>query len=164
MNTPFGKPSTCPVEGTLGGVAVVVLVRHGDHHSIPPGEINYRANNGLLRSSGLNTSLLQLPVDHPKKLSNLGCLASSTLSLTEPLKELSHSTVKMGFLVCAIYPWNLPSATAPGSWWWMSARPWAMRSRRLAMLSPFRDQDSKAGQRATCSECGGRCGQHENRA
>jgi len=51
--TPYGQPSTCPVEGTLGGVAVVVLARHGDHHSIPPGEVNYRANIWAMKELGV---------------------------------------------------------------------------------------------------------------
>lgn len=53
VHTPFGSPSTCPVEGTLGGVPVVVLARHGDHHSIPPGEVNYRANIWALKELGV---------------------------------------------------------------------------------------------------------------
>jgi len=53
VTTPFGSPSTCPVEGRLGGVQVVVLARHGDHHSIPPGEVNYRANIWALKQLGV---------------------------------------------------------------------------------------------------------------
>ena len=53
VSTPFGVPSSHPVEGTLAGVPVVVLARHGDHHSIPPGEVNYRANIWALKQLGV---------------------------------------------------------------------------------------------------------------
>eukprot|EP00092_Neocalanus_flemingeri_P007113 GFUD01007684.1.p1 GENE.GFUD01007684.1~~GFUD01007684.1.p1 ORF type:complete len:283 (+),score=106.26 GFUD01007684.1:145-993(+) len=53
VTTPFGSPSSHPVEGTLCGVQVVVLARHGTHHSIPPGEVNYRANIWALKELGV---------------------------------------------------------------------------------------------------------------
>ena len=59
-------------------------------------------------------------MDDSKKRSNPACLSSTTLLLTEPVAGLSHSTGKMGFLVFATYPWSLPSAPAPGSWWRIS--------------------------------------------
>jgi len=54
VETPFGSPSSPPVEGVLGGVSVVVLARHGTHHSIPPGEVNYRANIWALKQLGVS--------------------------------------------------------------------------------------------------------------
>lgn len=53
VTTPFGKPSTSPVEGTISGVPVVVLARHGDKHTIAPGEVNYRANIWALKELGV---------------------------------------------------------------------------------------------------------------
>jgi len=53
VDTPFGSPSSPPVEGLLRGVPVVVVARHGVHHSIPPGEVNYRANIWALKQLGV---------------------------------------------------------------------------------------------------------------
>jgi 5'-methylthioadenosine phosphorylase len=44
LDTPFGKPSDEYVTGTLAGVPIVFLPRHGRGHRILPTEVNYRAN------------------------------------------------------------------------------------------------------------------------
>ena len=44
VNTPFGKPSDAYFCGTLNGVPVAFLSRHGRGHRVGPSEINYRAN------------------------------------------------------------------------------------------------------------------------
>jgi 5'-methylthioadenosine phosphorylase len=44
VDTPFGRPSDSYFTGTLGGVPVAFLSRHGRGHRLSPSEINYRAN------------------------------------------------------------------------------------------------------------------------
>jgi 5'-methylthioadenosine phosphorylase len=44
LETPFGAPSDSYFTGSLGGVPVAFLSRHGRGHRIGPTEINYRAN------------------------------------------------------------------------------------------------------------------------
>jgi 5'-methylthioadenosine phosphorylase len=44
VDTPFGKPSDEYVTGTLDGVRMVFLPRHGKGHRFMPSEVNYRAN------------------------------------------------------------------------------------------------------------------------
>ncbi len=44
LNTPFGRPSDSYVIGTLEGVKVAFLPRHGRGHRIMPTEVNSRAN------------------------------------------------------------------------------------------------------------------------
>jgi 5'-methylthioadenosine phosphorylase len=44
LQTPFGAPSDAYFTGTLGGVPVAFLSRHGRGHRLLPTEINYRAN------------------------------------------------------------------------------------------------------------------------
>jgi 5'-methylthioadenosine phosphorylase len=44
LDTPFGHPSDEYVIGTLGGVRVAFLARHGQGHKLTPSEINFRAN------------------------------------------------------------------------------------------------------------------------
>jgi 5'-methylthioadenosine phosphorylase len=50
VRTPFGKPSTALVAGTIGGCRAVFLARHGEGHAYAPHEINYRANLWALRA------------------------------------------------------------------------------------------------------------------
>ena len=44
VRTPYGKPSGALAFGTLRGRKVVFLQRHGPGQTIPPHEVNYRAN------------------------------------------------------------------------------------------------------------------------
>ena len=44
ISTPFGAPSDAYTLGTLNGVTLVFLPRHGKGHRLNPSEINYRAN------------------------------------------------------------------------------------------------------------------------
>ncbi|MBK7645208.1 MAG: S-methyl-5'-thioadenosine phosphorylase [Planctomycetes bacterium] len=44
LATPFGAPSDAYVTGTLAGVRMVFLPRHGRGHRLTPSEINFRAN------------------------------------------------------------------------------------------------------------------------
>ncbi len=53
FDTPFGRPSDHFVKGTLSGVEVVFLSRHGKGHRISPSEINYRANIYELKRLGV---------------------------------------------------------------------------------------------------------------
>lgn len=50
--TPWGAPSGPVEEGTVGGVRVLFLGRHGPGHTIPPHRVNYRANVDALLSLG----------------------------------------------------------------------------------------------------------------
>ncbi len=53
LNTPFGKPSAPIITGTLQGLQVAFLARHGIGHHISPSEVNYRANIYALKSLGV---------------------------------------------------------------------------------------------------------------
>ena len=52
-STPYGEPSSPLVYGELGGQPVVFLARHGQHHTLPPHKINYRANLWVLHRIGV---------------------------------------------------------------------------------------------------------------
>ena len=52
VRTPFGDPSGALTFGKLNGRDVVFLARHGYGHTIPPHEVNYRANIWALHSEG----------------------------------------------------------------------------------------------------------------
>lgn len=53
MNTPFGSPSDAAIVGTLDGIRVAFLARHGRHHSLMPSEIPFRANIYGLKQLGV---------------------------------------------------------------------------------------------------------------
>jgi 5'-methylthioadenosine phosphorylase len=53
VRTPFGEPSDSLVVGSLGGVGVAFVPRHGRGHRIPPSEINFRANVHALKGLGV---------------------------------------------------------------------------------------------------------------
>jgi 5'-methylthioadenosine phosphorylase len=53
VRTPFGSPSDAIMVGTLDGVKVAFLSRHGRGHKLNPCEINYRANIYALKSLGV---------------------------------------------------------------------------------------------------------------
>ncbi len=50
VRTPYGEPSGALTLGRIGGCEVVFLARHGYGHTIPPHEVNYRANIWALNS------------------------------------------------------------------------------------------------------------------
>ena len=53
LSTPYGKPSDVLMTGTLHGVAVVFLARHGRGHRLIPSEVPYRANIDALKQLGV---------------------------------------------------------------------------------------------------------------
>jgi len=50
--TPYGKPSSPLIFGKVEGVEVVILSRHGKEHTIPPTQVNNRANIYALKEYG----------------------------------------------------------------------------------------------------------------
>jgi len=53
VTTPFGDPSDATIVGTLEGVRVAFVARHGRGHRIMPTQVNYRANVFALKSLGV---------------------------------------------------------------------------------------------------------------
>jgi len=54
VDTPFGEPSDEIVTGTLHGVKMAFLPRHGRGHRLLPSEVPYRANIYALKKLGVN--------------------------------------------------------------------------------------------------------------
>jgi 5'-methylthioadenosine phosphorylase len=52
VETPWGTPSDALLTGTIHGVKLVFLPRHGRGHRIPPTELNNRANIDALKRAG----------------------------------------------------------------------------------------------------------------
>ena len=59
VETPFGAPSDELLTGTLDGQKLVFLPRHGRGHSVPPSELNFRANIDAMKRMGV-TEILSL--------------------------------------------------------------------------------------------------------
>lgn len=53
IDTPFGSPSDAVVRGTVDGIGVAFLARHGRGHRLLPSEVPYRANIHALRQLGV---------------------------------------------------------------------------------------------------------------
>jgi 5'-methylthioadenosine phosphorylase len=52
VETPYGNPSSTFKTGIIEGVEVVLLSRHGRDHSIPPSQVNNRANILAIKNLG----------------------------------------------------------------------------------------------------------------
>ena len=59
VQSPWGTPSDSLYSGTLNGVRIVFLPRHGRGHHCAPSDINYRANIDILKRAGV-TDLISL--------------------------------------------------------------------------------------------------------
>ena len=53
IRTPFGEPSGALTMGRLSNEEIIFLARHGYGHTIPPHEVNYRANIWAIHSRGV---------------------------------------------------------------------------------------------------------------
>jgi 5'-methylthioadenosine phosphorylase len=52
VRTPYGEPSGPLTFGAIRGVPMIFLARHGYGHTIPPHQVNYRANLWALKEQG----------------------------------------------------------------------------------------------------------------
>src|SRR5438034_11318556 len=59
IKSPWGEPSAPLCRGTLAGLPIVFLPRHGKGHVLSPSDINYRANIDVLKRAGV-TDLVSL--------------------------------------------------------------------------------------------------------
>jgi 5'-methylthioadenosine phosphorylase len=57
LQTPFGNPSDAYIQGTLSGVDVYFLPRHGRGHRVLPSEINHKANIWGFKKLGVDRVL-----------------------------------------------------------------------------------------------------------
>ena len=52
VSTPYGKPTSPLKLGKINDVEIVLIARHGRDHTIPPTQVNYRANIQALKDQG----------------------------------------------------------------------------------------------------------------
>ncbi len=52
LSTPYGSPTSTVKRGRIGDKQVFLLARHGREHTVPPTQVNFRANVHILKELG----------------------------------------------------------------------------------------------------------------
>jgi len=74
MDTPYGEPSSSFHCGIIRGCDVVLLSRHGRQHTIPPSQVNNRANIWALKELGCTRVLATAACGSLRAEIGRGCL------------------------------------------------------------------------------------------
>ncbi len=72
VSTPYGKPSSSLKIGKIKGIDVILLSRHGREHTIPPTQVNFRANIHALKQQGCTHILATTAVGSLREEINRG--------------------------------------------------------------------------------------------
>ncbi|MDR2021644.1 MAG: S-methyl-5'-thioadenosine phosphorylase [Treponema sp.] len=102
---PYGQPSSPLRRGTIGGAEVVLLARHGREHTIPPTQVNYRANIAALKAAGCTHILATTAVGSLREEIRRGDLIiiDQFIDFTKQRKMSFHESFKPGSPVhCAM--------------------------------------------------------------
>ncbi len=99
--TPYGSPSSPIAHGRLNGKAVAFLARHGDDHTIPPHQINYRANLWALKHIGASRIVAVAAVGGITRDMPPGAATSIGISA-----DSSHSRQPRSIRACRTGPWS----------------------------------------------------------
>ncbi len=75
VRTPYGEPSGALTLGRIGNHDVAFLARHGYGHTIPPHQVNYRANLWALKDTGVTAIISVASVGGIRKELGPGVLA-----------------------------------------------------------------------------------------
>ncbi len=91
--TPYGEPSGALTFGRLCDQEVVFLARHGYGHTIPPHEVNYRANLWALKDHGVDriVSVATVGGIHPQ-------LIPGTLVIPDQIIDYTHGRASTFFV------------------------------------------------------------------
>ncbi|GHV73079.1 5'-methylthioadenosine phosphorylase [Spirochaetia bacterium] len=94
VTTAYGKPSSPLKYGNIGGVEVVLLGRHGREHTIPPTQVNYRANIAALKAAGCTHILATTAVGSLREEIRRGDLVviDQFIDFTKQRKMTYHET------------------------------------------------------------------------
>lgn len=91
--TPYGEPSGALTLGHICDQEVIFLARHGYGHTIPPHEVNYRANLWALKDHGVNriVSVATVGGIHPE-------LIPGTLVIPDQIIDYTHGRASTYFV------------------------------------------------------------------
>jgi len=92
VKTPYGEPSSPLTFGTLNGLDIVFLARHGYGHTIPPHKVNYRANIWAIEQTGAKEVLALAAVGSMNK-----AMSPGKLVLPDQLIDYSYGRVQSFF-------------------------------------------------------------------
>jgi 5'-methylthioadenosine phosphorylase len=96
MNTQWGEPSSPLKLGQIGGVDVALLGRHGREHTIPPSQVNYRANLQAFKDIGCTHILATTAVGSLREEIGRGDLVilDQFIDFTKQRKVTFHESFK----------------------------------------------------------------------
>jgi len=82
--TPYGEPSGALTFGRICGQEVIFLARHGYGHTIPPHEVNYRANLWALKDQGVDrvVSVATVGSIHPELIPGMLVIPDQIIDYT----------------------------------------------------------------------------------
>ncbi|MBW8329175.1 MAG: S-methyl-5'-thioinosine phosphorylase [Thiobacillus sp.] len=91
--SPYGEPSGALTFGRICGQEVIFLARHGYGHTIPPHEVNYRANLWALKDHGVDrvVSVATVGGIHPE-------LIPGTLVIPNQIIDYTHGRAATYFV------------------------------------------------------------------
>ena len=94
VSTSYGDPSSALMRGTIDGVQVVLLSRHGREHTIPPTQVNYRANITALKNAGCTHIVATTAVGSLREEINRGDLVivDQFIDVTKQRKMTFHES------------------------------------------------------------------------
>ncbi len=97
ITTEFGKPSSTLTTGQIAGIDVVILARHGKDHSIPPSQVNFRANIQALKDQGCTHILAATAVGSLRESIKPGDLVfpDAAIDFTKQRKTTFHEGPKV---------------------------------------------------------------------
>jgi 5'-methylthioinosine phosphorylase len=95
VRTPYGEPSQPLIFGEICGGEVIFLARHGTGHTIPPHEVNYRANIYALHLQGVTEIAAVATVGgiHPDLSSGVIALPNQIIDYTHGRQNTYHDGI-----------------------------------------------------------------------
>lgn len=96
VNTAWGFPSSPLKTGTIAGIDVALLGRHGREHTIPPTQVNYRANIQAFKDIGCTHILATTAVGSLRQEIDRGHLVilDQFIDFTKQRKMTFHESFK----------------------------------------------------------------------
>ena len=96
INTSWGEPSSPLKLGEIAGVNVALLARHGREHTIPPSQVNYRANIQAFKDIGCTHILATTAVGSLREEIGRGDLVilDQFIDFTKQRKMTFHESFK----------------------------------------------------------------------
>ncbi len=95
VRTPYGEPSQPIIFGEICGREVIFLARHGNGHTIPPHEVNYRANITALHQQGVTeiAAIATVGGIHPDLVSGVIAIPHQIIDYTYGRKNTFHDGI-----------------------------------------------------------------------